>query len=256
MVRSALISYLSTLHSPEQLAGLLETDVHRIVGGNRDLYDFVLTSFRRKLTPSFPSQHSVHLARSEDAVRRPRTGTAQEHLGCAFSFLFFDSTTASAPANNPNLNAFPPAGAALISKFPILRSTHHLLPSPSGELAPAIFATLDVYGVELDVVVAHNGQEEDPVDRQLQSMELGRLMRESWPKPTLFLGASFPLPFKDEADFGCRLPRYYAACGATGSIQVHLRGRQDLRRSGALLFFPFYFSTSLLLAQLSPLAAE
>jgi endonuclease/exonuclease/phosphatase family metal-dependent hydrolase len=84
-------------------------------------------------------------------------------------------------------------GAAVISKFPILRSTHHLLPSPSGELAPAIYATLDVYGVEVDVVVAHNGQEEDPVDRQLQSIELGRLMEESWPKPTLFLGSSFPL---------------------------------------------------------------
>ena len=79
-------------------------------------------------------------------------------------------------------------GCVLISKYPILRSSHHLLPSPHGELAPAIHATLDVYGVEVDVVVAHNGQEEDPLDRELQSKELGRIMVSRWPTPTIFLG--------------------------------------------------------------------
>lgn len=79
-------------------------------------------------------------------------------------------------------------GAALLSKFPILNSTHHLLPSPHGELAPAIHATLDVYGELVDVVVAHNGQEEDPLDRELQSKELGRIMREAYPRPVIFLG--------------------------------------------------------------------
>ena len=43
-------------------------------------------------------------------------------------------------------------------QFPIINSTHHLLPSPRGELAPAIEAILDVYGTEVTVVVAHNGQ--------------------------------------------------------------------------------------------------
>lgn len=44
------------------------------------------------------------------------------------------------------------------SQFPILESTHHLLPSPHGELAPAIVAVLDMYGTNVTVVVAHNGQ--------------------------------------------------------------------------------------------------
>lgn len=78
-------------------------------------------------------------------------------------------------------------GAALLSKFPIVNSTHHLLPSPVGELAPAIHATLDVFGTYVDVIVAHNGQEEDPEDRRLQSMTLGKIMQNS-PRPFVFLG--------------------------------------------------------------------
>ena len=31
------------------------------------------------------------------------------------------------------------------------------LPSPVGELAPAIHATLDIYGQMIDVIVSHNG---------------------------------------------------------------------------------------------------
>jgi hypothetical protein len=77
-------------------------------------------------------------------------------------------------------------GSALLSKFPILNSTHHLLPSPVGELAPAIHATLDAYGELVDVVVFHSGQEEDPEDRRLQSEYLARLMRES-PRPLILL---------------------------------------------------------------------
>ena len=77
-------------------------------------------------------------------------------------------------------------GAALLSKFPILNSTHHLLPSPVGELAPAIEATLDVHGTAVDVFVFHSGQEEDPEDRRLQSEYLAKLMRAT-PRPAFLL---------------------------------------------------------------------
>ncbi|BFZ59036.1 Protein cwh43 [Saitoella coloradoensis] len=79
-------------------------------------------------------------------------------------------------------------GAALLSKFPILNSTHHLLPSPRGELAPAIHATLDVYGTRVDIIVSHNGQEENPEDRFQQTTELARIMREDSDRPLVFLG--------------------------------------------------------------------
>ncbi|KAG6805956.1 hypothetical protein H0H92_013249, partial [Tricholoma furcatifolium] len=94
-------------------------------------------------------------------------------------------------------------GAVLLSKFPIINSTHHLLPSPRGELAPAIEAVLDVFGTEVIVVVAHNGQEEDPLDRELQSKELARIMATSHQRPVVFLGyvvtkphADRPAPYK------------------------------------------------------------
>ncbi|KAJ5924580.1 hypothetical protein N7466_008767 [Penicillium verhagenii] len=77
-------------------------------------------------------------------------------------------------------------GSALLSKFPIVNSTHHLLPSPVGELAPAIHATLDMYGEMVDIVVFHSGQEEDPEDRRLQSQYLSKLMGSS-PRPLILL---------------------------------------------------------------------
>ncbi|KAJ1999154.1 Protein cwh43, partial [Coemansia sp. S85] len=78
-------------------------------------------------------------------------------------------------------------GCAMISKFPIVNSTHHLLPSPVGELACAIHATLDVHGRPVDVIISHNGQEENPLDRRLQTTELARIMRESQ-NPFIFTG--------------------------------------------------------------------
>ncbi|TRM66791.1 Frag1/DRAM/Sfk1 family-domain-containing protein [Schizophyllum amplum] len=119
--------------------GLLETDLHRTVFGNRDL-----------------------------------TRLMVEKKG-----YFVDI------GPGPNKHTW---GAVLLSKFPIKHSTHHLLPSPRGELAPAITAILDVWGTDVMVVVSHNGQKEDALDRQLQSMELGRLMAEAYPMPTIFLG--------------------------------------------------------------------
>lgn len=68
-------------------------------------------------------------------------------------------------------------GCVLLSKFPIVNSTHHLLPSPVGELAPAIHATLQTYNDTLvDVFVFHSGQEEDEEDRRLQSNYMAKLM--------------------------------------------------------------------------------
>ncbi|KAF9234613.1 Frag1/DRAM/Sfk1 family-domain-containing protein [Melanogaster broomeanus] len=139
------------------IMGLLETDLHRTVYGNRDL-----------------------------------TRIVAEELG-----YYIDL------GPGPNLHTW---GAALLSKagiyiprysgrliheyfqFPIIHSYHHLLPSPNGELAPAIEAILDVYGTEITVVVSHNGQEEDPLDRELQSREVARIMATSYPRPVVFLG--------------------------------------------------------------------
>lgn len=121
------------------VVGLLETDLHRIVFGNRDL-----------------------------------TRVITEDLG-----YYVDI------GPGPNQHTW---GAVLLSKFPIINSTHHLLPSPHGELAPAIEAVLDMHGTPVTVVVAHNGQEEDPLDRELQSQELARIMAKTYPQPVIFLG--------------------------------------------------------------------
>lgn len=86
-------------------------------------------------------------------------------------------------------------GAALLSKFPIINSTHHLLPSPVGELAPAIHATLDIYGELVDVVVFHSGQEEDEEDRRLQSLELQRIMGDSH-RPLVLLSYLVTVPLE------------------------------------------------------------
>ncbi|CAL1715979.1 unnamed protein product [Somion occarium] len=119
--------------------GLLETDLHRPVFGNRDL-----------------------------------TRVIVEDLG-----YYVDI------GPGPNKHTW---GAVLFSKFPIINSTHHLLPSPHGELAPAIHAVLDVFGTPVNVVVVHNGQEETPLDRELQSKEVARIMSETYPQPFIFLG--------------------------------------------------------------------
>lgn len=70
-------------------------------------------------------------------------------------------------------------GCALLSKFPIMNSTHYLMPSPVGELACAIHATLDCYGTPVDVVVFHSGQEEDVEDRRQQTAKLAEIMGSS-----------------------------------------------------------------------------
>ena len=119
------------------VVGLLETDLQRIIMGNRDTSQFLA-----------------------------------EDLGMYVDY-----------GPGPNKHTW---GCVLLSKFPILNSTHHLLPSPIGELAPAIHATLDAYGELVDVVVFHSGQEEDPEDRRLQSEYLAKLMHDS-PRPLILL---------------------------------------------------------------------
>lgn len=79
-------------------------------------------------------------------------------------------------------------GAALFSKFPILESKHHLLPSPHGELAPAIHAVLDIHGSRVHVWLSHNGQEEDALDRALQTDFIAREASKVYPEPFIFLG--------------------------------------------------------------------
>ncbi len=117
--------------------GFLESDLQRIIMGNRDTTQFIA-----------------------------------EDLGMYVDY-----------GPGPNKHTW---GCALLSKFPIINSTHHLLPSPVGELAPAIHATLNAYGEYVDVVVFHSGQEEDPEDRRLQSDYLAKLMHDS-PRPTILL---------------------------------------------------------------------
>lgn len=119
------------------VVGLLESDLQRIIMGNRDTTQFLA-----------------------------------EDLGMYVDF-----------GPGPNKHTW---GAALLSKFPIVNSTHHLLPSPVGELAPAIHATLDMYGELVDVFVFHSGQEEDPEDRRLQTEYLSNLMG-STPRPSILL---------------------------------------------------------------------
>jgi len=117
--------------------GLLESDLQRIIMGNRDTTQFLA-----------------------------------EDLGMYVDY-----------GPGPNKHTW---GSALLSKFPIINSTHHLLPSPVGELAPAIHATLDVYGELVDVFVFHSGQSEDAEDRRLQSLYLQELMGSS-PRPSILL---------------------------------------------------------------------
>ena len=127
--------------------GLLESDLQRIIMGNRDTTQFLA-----------------------------------EDLGMYVDY-----------GPGPNKHTW---GAALLSKFPIVNSTHHLLPSPVGELAPAIHATLDVYGELVDVFVFHSGQEEDPEDRRLQSEYLADLMG-STPRPAILLSYLVTKPLED-----------------------------------------------------------
>jgi hypothetical protein len=78
-------------------------------------------------------------------------------------------------------------GCALLSKYPIVRSQSFNLPSPQGENACIIHATLAIQNTHVDVVVSHFGTEEFPEDRRLQSLRLAEVFR-SISRPLVFLG--------------------------------------------------------------------
>lgn len=118
--------------------GLLESDLQRVIMGNRDTTQFLA-----------------------------------EDLGMYVDY-----------GPGPNKHTW---GSALLSKFPIVNSTHHLLPSPVGELAPAIHATINAYDELVDVFVFHSGQEEDPEDRRLQTEYLSALMGSVTDRPAILL---------------------------------------------------------------------
>ncbi|KAJ9092428.1 hypothetical protein QFC21_006810 [Naganishia friedmannii] len=136
------------------IVGLLESDLHRFVYGNRDL-----------------------------------TRMLVEELGYNVDL-----------GPGPNKHTW---GAAMLSRYPILESRHLLLPSPHGELAPAIHAKLLIANQTVNVIVSHNGQEEDALDRQLQTEMLAKVMGDAYPEPFVFLGyvvthvgANRPAPYE------------------------------------------------------------
>ncbi|XP_077984220.1 PGAP2-interacting protein-like [Glandiceps talaboti] len=78
-------------------------------------------------------------------------------------------------------------GNNLFSKYRIVSSSHHLLPSPTGELAPAIHATVNISGTLVDFVTVHNGNDVDDMDRKLQTEYIANITRNS-SNPLVFMG--------------------------------------------------------------------
>jgi len=68
-------------------------------------------------------------------------------------------------------------GCALLSVFPIVRADHEKLPSPEGENACLIDATILVHGKPVDIIVVHVGNTEHVLDRKLQAEDMERRVK-------------------------------------------------------------------------------
>ncbi|CAF4258469.1 unnamed protein product, partial [Rotaria sordida] len=77
----------------------------------------------------------------------------------------------------------------ILSKYPIVRLVHYLLPSPEGELAPTILATIQIASKLIDIIIVHMGNDRDDLDRKLQAETLRDIMK------NIFLGYITSEPF-------------------------------------------------------------
>jgi len=81
-------------------------------------------------------------------------------------------------------------GCALFSYFPIVRADHEVLPSPEGENACLIDATIDVHGTPVDIIGVHFGNTEHVLDRELQADDVARraMAKSKAKRKTVWLG--------------------------------------------------------------------